>query len=421
MILRRFSILDFRQASGFTGTMRVSTEKGGASTVLEALYDEALQTWVPAWFRNFSAPEGGFYERLDSKDQPLEVPRRLLTQCRQIIVYAQACLDSGGSEYLEKITQGYASLVSRYREEETGGFRFSINPDGTVCDNRYDLYGHAFVLMAGACYYKATKDGKALEDAARTLEFITHHFRYSDHPGFVEGLAGDTLEILSGTRRQNPHMHLLEGCLYMFEVSGDKKYKDVADEMVDLFYGKFLDPSTQTIGEFFEEDLSPSKEKGHLVEAGHHAEWVWLLQKYQEITGHREERHLCVMKSLFDFVLEHGIDKKYGGIFNAQRRDGRPEETDKRIWPVLETLRTASIMAGVESYRERAEKTVLDMACLLRDRYISADGRWIEILNRDLSAKSKERPGTTPYHIFPVIREARAFAKFWKFGKEMKK
>ncbi|MCB1531076.1 MAG: AGE family epimerase/isomerase [Rhodospirillales bacterium] len=396
------------------------TEKNAGYAALEALYDEALHVWVPAWFKDFSAPQGGFYERLGADGRPLDVPRRLLTQCRQIIVYAQAYTDSGRGDYLEKITEGYAHLVSRYRGDKTGGFRFSLNADGSLCDGRYDLYGHAFFLLAAACYYKATRDGRALEDAARTLEFITRHFRYADHAGFAEGLEGNTLEVLSGPRRQNPHMHLLEGCLYMFEVSGDERYKAVADEMVDLFYGRFLDPATQTIGEFFEADLSPSGEKGHLVEAGHHAEWIWLLKKYQDVTGEREERHLRTMKSLFDFVFERGTDKKYGGIFNAQRRDGQPEDTGKRIWPVLETLRAASVMSGVDGYRERAEETLSGMIGLLRKNYIDAGGRWTESLNRDLSANGNERPGTTPYHIFPAIRDAEALVKFRQSGKGMK-
>lgn len=67
---------------------------GGLPLALSNLRRTALTTWVPTWWSLFHDPRcGGFYERLHADGTPQAgLPRRLLTQCRQLYVYSHATL-----------------------------------------------------------------------------------------------------------------------------------------------------------------------------------------------------------------------------------------------------------------------------------------------------------------------------------------
>ncbi len=132
--------------------------------LLEDLYAKAKNIWVPAWFERFSSPDRGFYERLDNDNNPIDMPRRLLTQCRQIMVYSFALKDNPNLDaYKEKLDDTFNFVREVYHNPNTGGSIFSINSENQPEDTKYDLYGHAFIMLACAAYYNATKNPEALD------------------------------------------------------------------------------------------------------------------------------------------------------------------------------------------------------------------------------------------------------------------
>ena len=374
---------------------------------LTNLLNMANDIWLPQWLNSFSDDEnGGFHDRLDKNGRPLKMPKRLLTQCRQLIIYSLADQDDATQKcYADTIDNGFQFILKHYYITETNGSVFSLNPDNSINDHKYDLYGHAFILLACATYYQATKNTEALDFAKKTFNFIKTSFALPDKPGLTEAL-DENLKPIDAMRRQNPHMHLMEACIHMYEVSKDADYLATATDMLNLFYDKFLDHETQTLGEFFDDDLKPHIEKGDWIETGHHAEWIWLLKRYQDISPSRDPRLLGTMKNLFAWIQTNGIDPEYGGIFNIQSRHGSIIDTDKRIWPVLETIRAAFIMSNIKDYEENAYIMIKDLTSLLTGHYIDIKtGNWQETLTRELSSKINDMPGTTPYHIYPILRE----------------
>lgn len=386
-----------------------------AETSLKFLLDACENTWVPRWFREFSNPEGGFFERLDSVGQPISLPRRVLTQCRQIMVYATYVTRHPDALMVEKLKESFAFLNTIYRSPHVGGFYFSHDDSRQTQDSTYDLYAHSFVMLACAAYYKAFGDPNALIIAQNTRDFITRHFR-APQPfcGFVEALDQD-LTPLPRTRRQNPHMHLMEACLVMYETSEDMAYLDLADELFGLLTSYFLVDGT--LREFFADDLTPHPDTGHTVEAGHHAEWVWLLDRYHSLKGHKDSAFntaITTLKdTLFTWVAAHSFDPVNGGIWNSQTPSGTPVDTNKRIWPVFETLRAAAVMLAQDP-ENRTAKSVFTHAQHLVSVYVAADGTWTEMRdtaldiapNVTLAPTSRDRPGTTPYHIYLPLLES---------------
>lgn len=367
-------------------------------------FNRCENVWVPRWFREFSDDKhGGFHERLGADSLPLPLPKRLLTQCRQLMVYSQYVARHPNEEMEQKLKAAFDFICDSYRNIETGGFHFSLGVDGKVSDKTYDLYGHAFVLLACAAYNKKFNDPRALKLGREVLDFINEKFRLKNAPGLAEALDEDLVPV-PAVRRQNPHMHLMEASIYMYESSGDQAYLNTARDMLSLFES-YLRGRDGMISEFFDDNLLPHPDQGNLVETGHHSEWVWLLSRYQDVTGCQDSSLQVTMRELFSWVATNGFDPQYNGICNSQNKQGQPVDSDKRIWPVLETLRASAIMTHDLQTRVQA-KEIFDRTLALLDLYVDPDGGWIEYLRRDLSSKTDYRPGTTPYHIYLPLLEA---------------
>jgi len=371
------------------------------STALHILYTDAVQNWCSTWYSLFSDQKnGGFHERLSLPDTAtLNADKRLLTQSRQIFTYALALQNGADKSDFPDLDEKFAFLVKHFHTG-VGGWCFSVSPTGQIKDAHYDLYGHAFVILAMAHYYKVTQSDEALKAMNQTLKFIERHFAEPQYGGFHEKLnaRGDVKNVI---RRQNPHMHLLEACLSAYEYTDNEDFILLADKLVGLFYSHFCHGEKYTIYEFFNNDLSPHATEGHQTETGHYFEWVWLLNKYNQLSGKADKaKNNKTIKQLYRFVLKHGFDDTHNGIFNMIDTNGSPVESNKRIWHVFEGLKAAAIMKDAET-----QSKLLDLIKI----YIKPGGKlWAETLSEDLQTPLLDyMPGTTPYHILYGIVEAK--------------
>lgn len=371
-------------------------------STVEYLAQRLLQRWVPKWFEAFSDPvSGGFYERLGRQFKPVSTgQRRLLTQCRQLALYSHASLHNGFSGDLGN---RFESIIRAYRGEHSGGFRFSTDDNGAPLDNSYDLYSLSFVIFSASHYFRVSGDPMAEQVARQTLDFINAHFRLPGHPGLAEAI-DDRLAPLPRLRRQNPHMHLLEACLFAADTWNDPAYRVMADEMVDLFTRYFYDPAANRLSEFFTDDLQPDPEKGVLVEPGHYCEWVWLLKKHAG-TG---TQHDATCARLLEWANRYGWDGDYGGIYDVLQPDGTVTSDTKRLWPFTEALKANALMLDSGMDKDALKQRMADMVNFFRDQYMDERGFWVEWLNRDLTPATDYMPGTTPYHVYFGIMETRA-------------
>ncbi|MBN9011423.1 MAG: AGE family epimerase/isomerase, partial [Rhizobiales bacterium] len=88
------------------------------------------------------------------------------------------------------------------------------------------------------------------------------------HDPRIERLIGATLATIDHTlaapnggwaesdrhelpRRQNPHMHLFEASLALYEITGEPAHLARASSIFDLFRQRFFDPRHRVIREYF--------------------------------------------------------------------------------------------------------------------------------------------------------------------------
>lgn len=377
----------------------------GTHSTVEYLALRLLHRWVPKWYDAFSDPAaGGFYERLGHGFQPvLTGTRRLLTQCRQLSIYSHAVAQKDCPDFRPDLAKNFDHIVSHYHDSETGLWWFSVDDEGNVSDRSCDLYALCFVIFAFSHYGRASGDQRAHELALSAIRLIDTRFRMAGLPGFAEAVDSSFNPLLR-TRRQNPHMHLLESCLFAYESWGDAVFLDIADEMVGLFYDYFFDAEDCALSEFFTDDLRPHPEQGRRVEPGHYFEWVWLLKQHAALTG-QAGRHDEACLSLLNWANKHGWDSRYGGIYDVLSPDGTVLVDTKRLWPFTEALKANSMMLDSVKEKEPVKKRIAEMVAVFRRDYMQERGFWVEWLSRDLEPQSDYMPGTTPYHVYLGIME----------------
>ena len=371
-----------------------------ASALLGWATDAALPLWGTA---GFDFEHGRFEERLTFRAGRLpDVPIRLVSQARQIYAYALAAKRGWYPDAAMLVEQAYSSMVRDYHgRDDRGGWVFSIGRNGGVADRRRDLYAHAFVLLAIASYVQATGKRQALALADETLAFIDRHLG-APGGGFLEGLPQS-----DGLRRQNPHMHLFEALLVLRECSDEGRYLARAADLYGLFAARFFRRDPGTLGEYFTPTLEPAAGlAGNIVEPGHHYEWVWLLRRYEQLSGCSVQPHV---DSLYGFAYRHGFDDA-GMIVDELLVDGSHHAPSRRIWPITEAIK-ANVVEARRGREQSAEKAAA-LAGLLRERFLICEtaGGWRDKLDKNGATISGFMPATTLYHLVCAIDELSQFA-----------
>lgn len=356
------------------------------------LFDGLLPLWHG---RGWDARHGGMFERLDADANPLELGhRRLVVQCRQLYMASHAAILRPTAGHAPVARAVFDALTERYRDPEHGGWFFSVTPEGRPHDATKDAYGHAFVLLGLAWYHRVGGCLRAAGLLAETADLLATRFA---HPlgGLWEAAAADWTPR-SAMRRQNPHMHALEAHLAALEATGDGRHAEAAHRLLDLAAARFIDADRGILREFFTDDWSPDPDRGHEVEPGHHYEWVWILHEARRLLGRSDVATLA--ESLFAWAEAHGRAAD-GHVHDAVDREGRVLRGTRRIWPAAERVKAMAARGDIVGTRA----AVIHLMSAFR----LEGGRWIEHLGTDGRPMVTDLPGTTGYHLFLALAEAR--------------
>ncbi|MGF1611926.1 MAG: AGE family epimerase/isomerase, partial [Kiloniellales bacterium] len=293
------------------------------------LRDEALPLWGT---RGFDASCAAFEEQLDFAGDPVTgVPRRLMVQARQIASFAAAALSGRYPEGRALALAAGHALPKRYHAADGApGWVFSVDRAGRVVDQRRDLYAHAFVLFALAWLLRLERDPAFEREAEATLAFIDTHLSDAVHGGYWDSLPRRAMAS-GALRRQNPHMHLLEALLALFETTRREDLLVRSRALRDLAVTRFLDGKTGALRECFDEAwrVVPAPGQGS-VEPGHLFEWAWLLRRYEGMSGDDQSAPVAVMIGL---AMTAGLDRDSGRIVDEIGEDGQVRRASSRAWP----------------------------------------------------------------------------------------
>ena len=354
--------------------------------------EKALPLWASA---GYDAKRGGFQERLHADGTPdVTAPRRLLVQGRQIFSYALAA-DLGWFPQGKTLAiDAAAFMLEKYRSPE-GGFVVSLAPDNSVADGTRDSYVHMFVLLALSWATKISGDAQLRTALDGTLAFIDAELTAPDG-SLIEGIP------TSQPRRQNPHMHCLEAMLAMRETIQHPQGLPRAAKLHQMMVEKFYDPQTQCLPEYYDDHWQPLTGDGDSVEPGHHAEWAWLIRKYERLAGLAPSAiPAALVKSALRFR-----DPKSGFLLEEVNRQGVIRKDNLRIWPQTEMpkawiveaeLRAPGAADNAATTMQMLAKRFLDTPCA---------GGWTEIFDAQWRPVTKTMPATALYHVLGTAAEA---------------
>lgn len=360
------------------------------------MFQKALPFWAEV---GVDRVRGGFHEALGLDGRPLvDGDRRLRVTCRQIYVYSHAAT-LGYQPGLGVAWDGFEYLTEKGWLGRQGGWARLLTADGRVRDATPELYDHAFALFALGWLHRASGDPRPLAWAHRTLDFLEAQLR---HPsaGFLNTRPS------RGWRLQNPHMHLLEAALVLYETSGHARFAELAVELATLFSGRFYDPRSATVIEALTDRLARAPgPPGRRAEPGHHFEWAWLLAGYQRLLG---EPMAEMARALTAFGERVGVHPVTGATYNAVEADGTLVDGGSRTWPNTERVKAHIALFELDGTDPRGP--VAQSTRLLLDVYLAhrPAGTWMDQFDLDGNPIATTIPSATFYHLFV------AFAELWR-------
>ncbi len=379
-----------------------------------------LETWLinkalPVWSGIGINPDNcSVFEQLDSNGQPdRNANIRSRVQARQIFVFSSAETMGWMSDSYSKVS-GINQFLEQHAKvsEISSGYAHLLGPKGSIIDPKKDAYDFAFFLLSCACQYKTYQDTKSLIQAEELFQHIDSHFK-GDLGGWSEG------DYPFQHRRQNPHMHLFEAFMSLYEITKDAKWLARAGQVFSLFENVFFDAKLGVLREYFNEDWTLVEgEKGNIIEPGHMFEWVWLLRWYEKLTGANVSKY-CDL--LYENGMRIGFSQNDGLIFDEVEPDGEIVKGSKRLWPLTEFMKSSIVQAqahigeaerfeanaatGIQKLFEYyfcAENLLGDDSSKIKSADLNIDkynGRYIDQLDQNSFVLANHSPASTLYHI----------------------
>lgn len=364
---------------------------------------EAIHTWMfdqalPLWASHgLDTENGGYVEQLtfDGQDAGIDFKRTRVAG-RQVYVFSHASV-LGWRAGDKLAAPGMDFLTEQAWQGPDKSFARLTTRTGEVLDAAPDLYDLAFVLFGFAWRHRATRDAESKAWLHRTLDFIEGHMR---HPG-GEGFWHESPP--TGWRLQNPHMHLTEACLAAHEATADKRFADMATELVNLFRTRLFDMKSGTLAEYFADDWSRAPgDVGRIIEPGHQFEWAWILNQARKQLGLDTAAEI---RALIAFAEKHGVDPETAATYNSVRDDGEPLDRGSRTWPNTERLKAAVALYELDGVDPAP--VIVPTSELLLKRYLGHEpaGTWIDQFDENGRPIARTVPASTLYHVFLAFAE----------------
>lgn len=366
-----------------------------------------LKKWLfekclPIWYESGADFEkGGFYERLNQDLSPHDIDRRTRVAARQVYSYALAKRMGYVGEINAPITQGLNWLHGPCMGNN--GYLYAVlAPNGEIVRAEFDLYDHAFYLLALASAYSIDPQNMELKTRAETMrdKIVDNYWRKAS--GFEEAIPS----ILP--LKANPHMHTFEASLAWIEAGGDEKWFDLAKNIAELSREKFFDKQTKSILEFFDENWQPIEKIGsRTIEPGHQFEWAWLFLRWGKICG--DESFFEIAKKLIASGEEHGVDEKRGLAFMSHNDEFAPIDFTARLWSQTERVKAHVQAALIEKDGElkgqnlsMAQKAIAGLMLYFKT---PIEGLYWDRIDEKGEIVKESSPASSLYHIICAIDE----------------
>lgn len=205
---------------------------------------------IPFWNKLKDEENGGFYGYVGSDGKPdTKSVKGVILNSRILWFYSTAYQLLKKPELLEMADHAYKFLTDFCFDSQYGGVYWSVNYDGTVCDDTKHTYNQSFAIYALSAYYQASGKKDALNMAYVLYRVIEEKCR--DENGYLEAFRRDftpsSNEKLSengvlAERTMNTLLHVLEAYSELYKADTFYAVGDSIRWILKLFQKKVYNP-----------------------------------------------------------------------------------------------------------------------------------------------------------------------------------
>jgi len=369
---------------------------------------DELERCISFWLEHgMDKTYGGVSTCLDRSGQIYSTDKSVWMQGRCGWTFAYLCHVYGAkSEWLEASRSCLDFMEEHCINRDCGDrMYFTVTEDGRPLRQRRYCFSEAFYAMANAEYYGVTGETVRLERARKAYQM------YWDLAHGAPDPVGMPPKIIAETRTGRSFglpMIILNVISVLLRVDPGHRaeYEERAQQCVDEIFKYFVKPDMKCLLE----NVGPDGEartyytEGRTVNPGHDIEGVWFMLEHARRTGDTELTNKAAQ--IFDWAVEAGWDKEYGGLLYFVDCLNLPPEAyehDMKLWwPHTEMLITSLML-----YRDLGDKKYLEWFYRVLD-YCKAHfadpecGEWYGYLRRDGLPTMPSTKGSTfkgPFHL----------------------
>ncbi len=359
-----------------------------------------LEDTLPFWIEHSVDREhGGFRLSLDRDGSVLCPDKGLWGQAR--FTWLLATLYESvepRAEWLELARHGI-EFIRAHGFDQDGRMFFSVTREGRPLRKRRYLFTECFAVMALAAWGKASGEARALEEALALYERI---LRLHTTPGMLEPKVDPGGRPSKGLGMPMVLIHVAQ---ILRRCAGEGEWSRVADRCIEEIERDHLDPASGVLLE----SVGPRGERidtfeGRTINPGHSIEAGWFILEEARQRG-ADRRLLELGLRIVEGAWQIGWDREHGGLLYFRDARGLPCTEywhDMKFWwphneAIIATL-LAHLLTGEARYEEW-HREVHDWA--FAHFPDPEHGEWFGYLHRDggLSTRVKGNLWKGPYHL----------------------
>ncbi len=369
---------------------------------------EELDRCVTFWLeKGMDKKHGGVYTCLDRTGEIYSTDKSVWMQGRCGWMFAHLCHVYGVKQEWLEASKSCLDFMEKYCINHEAGDRmyFTVTEDGRPLRQRRYYYSEAFYASANAEYYGITGEKVYLERARRAYNLYWDLAHGAKDP---VGMGPKTIPETRTGRSFGLPMIILNviGILLRVDPENKAEYEERAQQCVDEIFTYFVKPDMKCLLENVAVDGTPRLNftEGRIVNPGHDIEGVWFMLEHAKRTG--DTSLVPKAAEIFDWAIEAGWDKEYGGLLYFVDCLGKPPEAyehDMKLWWPHNEILIASMML----YRDTKDEKYLNWFYTTLDycqKHFSDPeyGEWYGYLRRDGLPTMPSTKGSTfkgPFHL----------------------
>jgi mannose/cellobiose epimerase-like protein (N-acyl-D-glucosamine 2-epimerase family) len=296
-------------------------------------------------------PEGGFFHYFkDDGTVYNRSHRHLVSATRFVFNWAQAHHHTGQTHTRKPYRDWAAHALAHLQRfvidrGPARGLHAWTLEGGHIEDATVFAYGQAFVLLARAHAHRVGLCSAF--DVARAFDAMGDAFWRKGDGAYADEITPDG--TLIGYRGQNANMHMCEACLAAHEFTGEARYLQRAQALIERFAFQLADEAGGLVWEHYRHDWSidwdyNKDNPGNIFkpwgfQTGHQTEWAKLLLLAHGFAP--DARYVQRAEQLHRRAYQHGWDTLYGGLIYGFDPEQRPCDSDKYFWVQAESFASA--------------------------------------------------------------------------------